>query len=115
MLDPGDSTGFEDFLQRYDLKLGNDFVIDKSREGRMANVRDPSSPVVVRYSKGREGKPHEILKNHTGVMTIYPRVRSVNIIIRNKHYDIEFEPIRQGKKVVREKWQHPGARRSSAF
>ena len=91
MLDPGDSTGFEDFLQRYDVKLGNDFIIDKSREGRMANVRDPSSPVVVRYSKSKGEKTHEILKNHTGVMTIYPQVRSINF--RNKHYDIEIEPI----------------------
>jgi ABC-type uncharacterized transport system involved in gliding motility auxiliary subunit len=72
MLDPETVSGFSPFVQRYGLALANDIVIETNALGRLFGG-DYHMPAVTTYES------HAITKDFTGIMTIFPVVRSVQV------------------------------------
>lgn len=69
LLDPTPGVGFEDFLARYGVRIGNDVVIDASGAGRTIGA-GPEVPLIQNYASS------EITSGLT-LATFYPRARSV--------------------------------------
>jgi ABC-type uncharacterized transport system involved in gliding motility auxiliary subunit len=72
MLEPETVSGFGPFVQRYGLALANDIVIETNALGRLFGG-DYHMPAVTTY------EPHAITKDFTGIMTIFPVARSVQV------------------------------------
>ena len=73
LLDPGQTTGLEELLDSYSVKLGQDFVVDLSGLGQLFGA-DVSVPVVMTYGD------HPISeKINRGTMSFFPLARSVQI------------------------------------
>jgi ABC-type uncharacterized transport system involved in gliding motility auxiliary subunit len=70
MLDPDPSFGFNDFLSKWGIDVGNDVVLDVSGMGQLFGM-GPEIPLVSSYT------PHAITRNFK-VMTFFPMVRSVS-------------------------------------
>jgi ABC-type uncharacterized transport system involved in gliding motility auxiliary subunit len=69
LLDPPPAASFGDFMKKWSIDVGNNFVVDASGVGRLFGA-GPSIPLVTNYSR------HKITE-HFNVMTFYPLVRSV--------------------------------------
>lgn len=74
MLDPGVAAGLVSFLARYGLTLGHDWVIETNALGRLFGG-DYHMPAVTAHA----GHPITEDLSVSGVMTIFPVVRSVRV------------------------------------
>ncbi len=70
LLDPPPAASLGDFLKKWSIDVGNNFVVDASGVGRLFGA-GPSIPLVRDYSR------HKITENFK-VMTFFPLVRSVS-------------------------------------
>jgi len=70
LLDPPPAAGLTDFLKKWSIDVGNNFVVDASGVGRLFGA-GPSIPLVTSYGR------HKITE-HFNVMTFFPLVRSVS-------------------------------------
>lgn len=77
MLDPEVDAGLVSFLARYGLTLGHDWVIEPNALGRLFGG-DYHMPAVTAYA----GHPITEALSASGVMTIFPVVRSVRVAAR---------------------------------
>jgi len=71
-LDPPPNASLADFLKKWSITVGNNFVVDVSGVGRLFGA-GPQIPLVSQYG------PHKITENFN-VMTFFPLVRSVSPI-----------------------------------
>jgi ABC-type uncharacterized transport system involved in gliding motility auxiliary subunit len=71
-LDPPPAASLTDFLKKWSIDVGNNFVVDASGVGRLFGA-GPQIPLVTNYSR------HKITENFK-VMTFFPLVRSVTPI-----------------------------------
>ena len=69
LLDPPPAAGLTDFLKKWSIDVGNNFVVDASGVGRLFGA-GPSIPLVTSYG-------HHKITDHFNVMTFFPLVRSV--------------------------------------
>jgi len=69
LLDPPPAPSLSEFMKKWSINVGNNFVVDASGVGRLFNA-GPTIPLVTRYSR------HKITENFK-VMTFFPFVRSV--------------------------------------
>jgi ABC-type uncharacterized transport system involved in gliding motility auxiliary subunit len=69
LLDPPPSPSLSDFLKKWSVDVGNNFVVDASGVGRLFGA-GPTIPLVTNYGR------HKITENFK-VMTFFPFVRSV--------------------------------------
>src|SRR5207249_784398 len=69
LLDPPPAASLSDFLKKWSIDVGNNFVVDASGVGRLFGA-GPSIPLVTNYS-------HHKITEHFNVMTFFPLVRSV--------------------------------------
>src|SRR2546427_4319781 len=69
LLDPPPAPSLSDFMKKWSIDVGNNFVVDASGVGRLFGAA-PTIPLVTRYSR------HKITENFK-VMTFFPFVRSV--------------------------------------
>src|ERR1051326_2554956 len=72
MLDPPPAPSLSDFMKKWSIDVGNNFVVDASGVGRLFGA-GPTIPLVTTYSR------HKITENFK-VMTFFPFVRSVTPI-----------------------------------
>ena len=72
LLDPPPAASLTDFMKKWSIDIGNNFVVDASGVGRLFGA-GPSIPLVTNYSR------HKITENFK-VMTFFPLVRSVTPI-----------------------------------
>jgi len=71
MLDPSPSPGLNDFMKKWSIDVGNNFVVDASGVGRLFGA-GPQIPLVTTYGR------HKITERFNNVMTFFPLVRSVS-------------------------------------
>ena len=69
LLDPPPAPSLGEFMKKWDINVGNNFVVDASGVGRLFGA-GPTIPLVTNYSR------HKITENFK-VMTFFPFVRSV--------------------------------------
>jgi len=69
-LDPPPAASLNDFMKKWGIDVGNNFVVDASGVGRLFGA-GPSIPLVTNYSR------HKITERFRNVMTFFPLVRSV--------------------------------------
>jgi ABC-type uncharacterized transport system involved in gliding motility auxiliary subunit len=69
-LDPPPAASLKDFMAKWSIDVGNNFVVDASGVGRLFGA-GPSIPLVTNYSR------HKITERFN-VMTFFPLVRSVS-------------------------------------
>ncbi len=69
LLDPPPAPSLSEFMKKWSIDVGNNFVVDASGVGRLFGA-GPTIPLVTRYSR------HKITENFK-VMTFFPFVRSV--------------------------------------
>ena len=69
LLDPPPAPSLAEFMKKWDINVGNNFVVDASGVGRLFGA-GPTIPLVTNYSR------HKITENFK-VMTFFPFVRSV--------------------------------------
>ena len=69
LLDPPPAASLADFMKKWSIDVGNNFVVDASGVGRLFGA-GPTIPLVTNYSR------HKITENFK-VMTFFPFVRSV--------------------------------------
>src|SRR5438105_3426965 len=69
MLDPPPAPSLADFMKKWSIDVGNNFVVDASGVGRLFGA-GPSIPLVTNYGR------HKITERFN-VMTFFPLVRSV--------------------------------------
>ena len=69
LLDPPPAPSLSEFMKKWSINVGNNFVVDASGVGRLFNA-GPTIPLVTRYSR------HKITENFK-VMTFFRFVRSV--------------------------------------
>src|SRR3989441_11151161 len=69
LLDPPPAAGLTEFLKKWSIDVGNNFVVDASGVGRLFGA-GPSIPLVTSYG-------HHKITDHFNVMTFFPLVRSV--------------------------------------
>jgi ABC-type uncharacterized transport system involved in gliding motility auxiliary subunit len=70
MLDPPPNASLKDFMKKWSIDIGDNFVVDASGMGRLVGA-GPEIPLVTTYSK------HMITEKFSNVMTFFPLVRSV--------------------------------------
>jgi ABC-type uncharacterized transport system involved in gliding motility auxiliary subunit len=68
-LDPPPAASLSDFMKKWSIDVGNNFVVDASGVGRLFGA-GPSIPLVTNYS-------HHKITERFNVMTFFPLVRSV--------------------------------------
>jgi gliding motility-associatede transport system auxiliary component len=71
LLDPPPAASLNDFMKKWSIDVGNNFVVDASGVGRLFGA-GPSIPLVTNYS------PHKITERFKRNMTFFPLVRSVS-------------------------------------
>lgn len=71
--EPRAASGLEPLLERYGLRIGDDFIVDVNPLGRMLGG-SPAAPVVYDYDD------HEITRDFAGLATIYPTATSVETV-----------------------------------
>lgn len=71
LLDPPPAQGFNSFLSRYHVDIGNNLVVDASGLGQLFGT-GPAVPLINQY------EDHPITQDF-GLMTFYPLVRSVDL------------------------------------
>src|SRR6266446_10492746 len=69
-LDPPPAASLSDFMKKWSIDVGNNFVVDASGVGRLFGA-GPSIPLVTTYGN------HKIT-DHFNVMSFFPLVRSVS-------------------------------------
>jgi ABC-type uncharacterized transport system involved in gliding motility auxiliary subunit len=72
LLDPGPDPKLDDILQAWNVKLGDNYVIDVSGAGRVLGA-GPGIPLVVDYGDS------PVVRNFKGYMTFFPLARTVSI------------------------------------
>ncbi|MFI5126040.1 MAG: GldG family protein, partial [Candidatus Acidiferrales bacterium] len=72
LLDPGTDPKLDDILQAWNVKLGDNYVIDVSGAGRVLGA-GPGIPLVVDYGDS------PVVRNFKGYMTFFPLARTVSI------------------------------------
>ncbi|MFZ0737130.1 MAG: Gldg family protein [Candidatus Acidiferrales bacterium] len=77
LIDPDTDPKLGDILTAWNIKLGDDTVIDASALGQMAGT-GPIIPLVVNYGT------NPITRNFEGSMTFYPLARTVSLLDKNK-------------------------------
>jgi ABC-type uncharacterized transport system involved in gliding motility auxiliary subunit len=73
MLEPRITSGLEELLQAYGLKVGEDFVVDVNPMARLMGGQY-NVPVVYDYGPG------PITKDFQGLITVFPLVRSIETV-----------------------------------
>lgn len=82
LLDPDVDSGLEGMLAAYQVKVGNDFVVDNSGIGGLFGL-DASMPVAVNYAD------HEVTGKLKGIMTTFMLARSVSAITGGSALDAQ--------------------------
>ena len=77
LLDPGTDPKLDAVLQPWNIKLGDNYVIDVSGVGRLLGA-GPGIPLVVDYGAS------PIVRNFKGTMTFFPLARTVSIADTSK-------------------------------
>lgn len=72
LLDPGTDPKLDDVLQTWNIKLGDNYVIDVSGVGRLLG-EGPGVPLVVDYGDS------PVVRDFNGSMTFFPLARTVSI------------------------------------
>lgn len=70
LLDPPPSASLKDFLKKWSIDAGNNFVVDASGMGKLFGA-GPTIPIVTKY------EPHRITQGFN-VMTFFPLARSIS-------------------------------------
>jgi ABC-type uncharacterized transport system involved in gliding motility auxiliary subunit len=70
LLDPPPAAGLKDFVKKWSIDVGDNFVVDASGMGKLFGA-GPEIPLVLNYGK------HKITEKFSNVMTFFPLVRSV--------------------------------------
>ena len=71
LLDPGTNPELDSIIQAWNVKVGDNYVIDVSGVGRLIGA-GPGIPLVVNYG------PSPIVKNFENMMTFFPLARTVS-------------------------------------
>ena len=72
LLDPGTSPGIDSLMSAWNIKVGDNYVIDVSGVGRLIGT-GPGIPLVVNYG------PSPIVKDFENTMTFFPLARTVSV------------------------------------
>lgn len=84
LLDPGTDPKLDDVLQTWNIKLGDNYVIDVSGVGRLLG-EGPGVPLVVDYGDS------PVVRNFNGSMTFFPLARTVSIADTSKPSPVAVE------------------------
>ncbi len=84
LLDPGMDPKLDDVLQAWNVKLGDNYVIDVSGVGRLLG-EGPGVPLVVDYGDS------PVVRNFNGSMTFFPLARTVSIADTSKPSPVAVE------------------------
>jgi len=84
LLDPGTDPKLDAVLQPWNIKLGDNYVIDVSGVGKLLGA-GPGIPLVVDYGES------PIVRNFNGSMTFFPLARTVSIADTSKPNPVSVE------------------------
>jgi len=84
LLDPGPDPKLDAVLQPWNIKLGDNYVIDVSGVGKLLGA-GPGIPLVVDYGES------PIVRNFNGSMTFFPLARTVSIADASKASPVSVE------------------------
>ncbi len=77
LLDPGMDPGLDSLMNTWNVKVGDNYVIDVSGVGRLIGT-GPGIPLVVNYG------PSPIVKGFENMMTFFPLARTISVLDQSK-------------------------------